>query len=408
MKSLYLTKLVELRMFPHANGDPTTDRLGRGQRTKIPSTRLNGYATNTICNSIPSPSSSNFSHASRTQYPIADYVDCSKFSLKHRKFLAAVTTNMEPRTFAQAAKDVRWREAMQHEIQALESNGTWTFEPLPPCKKAIGCKWVYKIKYHSDGSVERFKVRLVILGNNQIEGLDYNETFAPVAKMVTVQVFLVVAIAKQWELHQMDVHNAFLHGDLEEEVYMKLPPGFNSSIPDHVCHLRKSLYGLRQAPRYWFAKLAGAPKRYGFEQSYSDYFLFSLHRGFVQIHVLIYVDDLIFSGNNSASIQTFKHYLSNCFHMKDLGTLKYFLGIEVAHNPTGLFLCQRKYVLDIISESGLLGAKPVGFPLEQNHQLSLVDGPPISDPERYRRLVGRLIYLSVTRPELSYSVHTLA
>ncbi|PNX60707.1 chloroplastic group IIA intron splicing facilitator CRS1 chloroplastic-like, partial [Trifolium pratense] len=161
---------------------------------------------------------------------------------------------------AEAAKDERWREAMQQEIQALESNGTWTFEPLPPGKKAIGCKWVYKIKYHSDGSVERFKARLVILGNNQIEGLDYNETFAPVAKMVTVRMFLAVAVAKQWELHQMDVHNAFLHGDLEEEVYMKLPPGFHSSTPGHVCRLRKSLYGLRQAPRCWFSKLTGALK----------------------------------------------------------------------------------------------------------------------------------------------------
>jgi hypothetical protein len=115
---------------------------------------------------------------------------------------------------------------MKHKIHALEHNGTWTMKPLPPGKKAIGCKWVYRIKYNSDGSTERFEARLVILGNNQVEGLDYNETFAPIAKMVTVRTFLAVAAAaaKSWELHQMDVHNAFLHGDLEEEVYMKMPP----------------------------------------------------------------------------------------------------------------------------------------------------------------------------------------
>ena len=147
---------------------------------------------------------------------------------------------------------------MAHEIHALQSNGTWDISPLPPDKKALGCKWIYKIKYHSDGSVEHFKARLVVLGNHQVEGIDYDETFAPMANMVTICTILAVAVAKDWELHQMDVHNAFLHGDLEEAVYMKLPPGFLVSRNGVVCRLRKSLYGLRQAPRCWFAKLSAA------------------------------------------------------------------------------------------------------------------------------------------------------
>ena len=217
------------------------------------------------------------------------------------------------------------------------------------------------------------------------------ETFAPVAKMVTVRAFLAIAASKNWELHQMYVHNAFLHGDLNEEVYMKLPPGLESTSSNKVCRLRKSLYGLKQAPRCWFAKLVSALKDYGFLQSYSDYSLFVYTRGWIQLNVLVYVDDLIISGNDSSALQAFKSYLSNCFYMKDLGPLKYFLGIEVARSSTGLFVCQRKYTLDIISETGLLGAKPVGFPMEQNHKLGLASGIMLSDPEPFRRLVGRLI-----------------
>lgn len=235
--------------------------------------------------------------------------------------------------FSEAVQDERWREAMASEIEALQNNGTWTITTLPPKKKALGCKWIYKIKYHSDGTIERFKARLVILGNHQVEGLDYTQTFAPVAKMVTVHTVLAVAAAKAWELHQMDVHNAFLHGDLQEDVYMKLPPGFMTEHKGMVCKLRKSLYGLRQAPRCWFAKLSTALKNYGFRQSCSDYSLFTLWTTTVHLVVLVYVDDLIVSGNDSEAILRFKLYLHICFHMKDLGRLKYFLGVEVARSP---------------------------------------------------------------------------
>ncbi|KAJ4717148.1 Retrovirus-related Pol polyprotein from transposon TNT 1-94 [Melia azedarach] len=173
----------------------------------------------------------------------------------------------------------------------------------------------------------------------------------------------------------MDVHNAFLHGDLEEEVYMKILPGFERQQSNVVCRMKKSLYGLKQAPRCWFAKLATALKNYG---------------------------------NDKVAMASFKEYLGRCFKMKDLGVLKYFLGLEVARSKQGIFICQRKYALDIISETGLLGAKPAEFPMEQNHKLALVAGKLHDDPEQYRRLIGRLIYLGVTRPDLAYFVHILS
>ena len=206
----------------------------------------------------------------------------------------------------------------------------------------------------------------------------------------------------------MDVYNAFLHCDLDEEVYMKLPLGFESSEPSLVCRLRKSLYGLKQAPRCWFAKLVSALKGYGFLQSYSDYSLFTCTKGTVRINVLVYVDDLNIYGNDFAALTVFKAYLGDCFKMKDLGSLKYLLGIEVARSSLGLFLCQRKYTLDIISETCLLGAKPSAFPIEQNHKPGLATGEFVSDPESYRWLMGRLTYPTVTRPDLAYSVHILS
>ena len=226
--------------------------------------------------------------------------------------------------------------------------------------------------------------------------------------MNTVRSLLRLVAARQWEVYQMDVSNAFLHGDLEEEVYMKIPPGFRHKFPDKVCRLRKALYGLKQAPPCWFKKLSDALLRFGFIQSYKDYSLFSYARGNIELRVLIYVDDLLICGNEAYMLQKFKEYLSRCFSMKDLEKLKYFLGIEVSRGPEGIFLTQRKYTLDIIAETGNLGCRPAATPIEQNYGLSTVVSLLLDDPKKYRRLLGRLIYLLNTRPELCYAVHILS
>lgn len=239
----------------------------------------------------------------------------------------------EPHYYQEAVTDVKWRHAMHDEITALENKGTWKIADLLSNKKPISCKLVYRVKYNSDGSVQRYKARLVVRGDHQIEGLDYNETFVPVAKMTSVRCFLSVAVAKGWELHQMDANNAFLHGNLDEEVYMRLPPGFKTVGTNRVYKLQKSLYGLKQAPRQWFAKLSSKLSAYEFVRSYSDYSLFTYRKENIFMAILVYVDDIILASNDSAASGHFKTYLHEYFSIKDLGALKYFLRIEVARGP---------------------------------------------------------------------------
>lgn len=185
-------------------------QMGRGFRNKFPSVLLRDYVTSTVRTESPSSTSSSSpvpSSSSGTPFPITHYINCDRFSVRHRKFLAAILTGCVPKSFKEAMTDEGWRSAMQDEIRALEDNGTWTMEKLPPGKRALGNQWIYVNKYDEDGNIVRLKARLVVFGNHQVEGLDYYETFAPVAKMVTVRAFLAIAASKNWELHQMDVRS---------------------------------------------------------------------------------------------------------------------------------------------------------------------------------------------------------
>ena len=253
---------------------------------------------------------------------------------------------------------------MQREIKALEENGTWTIEDLPDGKRPIDSKWVYKIKYKPNGEIERYKARLVAKGYTQMEGVDYHDTFAPVAKLVTVRCLIAIAVKKEWIIHQLDVNNAFLHGDLKEEIYMRIPHGYDKGGGTKVCRLRKSLYGLKQASRNWYQKFTSALRDLRFKQSYADHSLFIYKRGNILVAALIYVDDVIIVGNNQEKIQETKDHLDKKFIIEDLGSLKYFLGIEAARTKDGLVLSQRKYTLDILEDSGMLGCKPCFFPME--------------------------------------------
>uniref|UniRef100_A0A2N9FCY2 Integrase catalytic domain-containing protein n=1 Tax=Fagus sylvatica TaxID=28930 RepID=A0A2N9FCY2_FAGSY len=313
-----------------------------------------------------------------------------------------------PRSYKQATESAKWIQAMKDEMDALEANETWDIVPLPTNQPVVGSKWVYSVKLKSDGSLDRYKARLVAQGFSQEYGIDYDETFAPVAKMTTVRTLIAISAIRDWDIFQMDVKNAFLNGDLSETVYMRPPPGSSIASPHMVCKLRKALYGLKQAPRAWFAKLKSVLIGAGFRQSENDYSLFISSTPQGNVFILVYVDDILITGDDSQSIINLKNVLQHSFQMKDLGSASYFLGLEISHNSHGYFLSQQKYTQDLINLVGLTDDKQVDTPLEVNVKYSKNDGEPITDPTLYRRVVGSLVYLTVTRPDIAHAVQLVS
>ncbi|KAJ9547057.1 hypothetical protein OSB04_019600 [Centaurea solstitialis] len=337
-------------------------------------------------------------------YPLSHFVSLEKFSQSHQSFLSTLNTIPIPSSLSEALSKKEWRLAMEAEMNALEKNETWELVDLPKDKKAVGSKWVYTVKFKADGSLERYKARLVAKGYTQTYGVDYQETFAPVAKMNTVRILLSLAVNFDWELQQYDVKNAFLHGELEEEIYMSIPPGFSGAEKNKICLLKKALYGLKQSPRAWFGRFSKVMIAGGYKQSRGDHTLFIKHSASGEVTILIvYVDDIIVTGNDKAEKEALKQRLAKEFEIKDLGKLKYLLGIEVARSKQGIFISQQKYVTDLLKDTGMTTSKPIGTPIEQNHKLSEALGDKPVDKGMYQRLVGRLIYLAHTRPDIAYS-----
>jgi hypothetical protein len=238
--------------------------------------------------------------------------------------------------------------------------------------------------------------------------LDFFDTFSPVAKLTTVRLLLAVASIQNWHLHQLDVNNAFLHGDLKEDVYMSIPDGVHTSNPNQVCKLLKSLYGLKQASRKWYEKLTSLLVAEGYIQSTTDHSLFTITSGSNFTALLVYVDDIILAGNCLTEIDRIKLILDSHFKIKDLGSLKYFLGLEVAQSREGITISQRKYCLDLLKDSGLLGSKPSSTPLDPAVKLHNDDRKPYADISQYRRLIGKLLYLTNTRPDIYFATQQLS
>ena len=278
------------------------------------------------------------------------------FGPSYVSFLANISSIFESTSYKQVSQDTRWLQAMKTELNALEQNHTWDLTYLPPGKSLIGSKWVYKTKLHPDGTVDRFKAWLEAKGYHQIEGIDYNDRFSPVAKLVTVRLFFTIDTTKAWPIHQSDINNAFLHGYLPEEVYMLPPDGYTKAALGQVCHLRRSLYGLKKASRQWNLEFCSKLTQFGFTQSAHDHCLFIKRSSNSFLALLVYVDDVLITGTNEDDILQVKRFLHSVFSIKDLDYAKYFLGLEIACSPKGMFLQQHKYVLDILTDVGLLHA----------------------------------------------------
>ncbi|GJX81432.1 ribonuclease H-like domain-containing protein [Tanacetum coccineum] len=309
-----------------------------------------------------------------------------------------------PKSYPIAFRDPNWYRAMLDEYTALIKNNTWILVPRPPDANIVRSMWLFRHKYNADGTLSRYKARLVANGSTQLAGIDVDETFSPVVKPATIRTVLSLAISRHWPVHQLDVKNAFLHGSLSETVYMHQPPGFRDpQHPDHVCLLQRSLYGLKQAPRAWFQRFAAYAARVGFHHSRCDSSLFIYRQGADTAYLLLYVDDIVLTASSSDLLQQIITSLHAEFSMTDLGSLNYFLGISVTRNASGMFLSQQKYATEVLDRAGMLNCKPCRTPVDTDSKLS-ADGAPISDSTLYRSLAGALQYLTFTRPDISYAV----
>ncbi|XP_035830149.1 uncharacterized protein LOC118479628 [Helianthus annuus] len=237
----------------------------------------------------------------KVKYGLEKVLNYANLSPESFCFASVLNKSCEPKNYFEAKNDANWVDAMNSELEALLRNKTWEIVDLPPNRKAIGCKWVYKIKYKSNCEIERYKARLVAKGFSQKEGIDFFDTFSPVVKMVAIRCVLSMVVHFNWEIYQLDINNAFLYGDLNEEIYMFLPDGYNPSSESKVCKLKKSLYGLKQAPRMWNEKLVSVLVDLGFKQSKCDHSMFVMTKDTVFIVLLVYVDDIIVSGDNLVS-----------------------------------------------------------------------------------------------------------
>jgi hypothetical protein len=310
----------------------------------------------------------------------------------------------EPSSFEKEDKLQVWKDAMLEEYMSIIKNNVWDIVPRPKDKSMVSSKWIYKIKHVVDGSVEKFKEIFVAKGFTQKEGIDYEETFSLVARYTSIRIIISLASVLGWKLHQMDVKTTFLNGKIEQEVFVEQPDGFVlHNKGTHVCKIRKALYGLKKAPRFWYDKIDGFLKSPGFHKSDVDANLYFKVRGNQLVILIMYVDD-IFIARYEGLITWCKRDLTSEFEMKDLGLMHYFLGLEVWQRQGEIFLAQGKYTMDVLKRFGMMDCKFMSTPMVTNLR-KLHDsntGSDLVDPTMYRQLIGSLMYMIHTRPDICY------
>lgn len=316
----------------------------------------------------------------------------------------------DPISFDEAVQDGKWRQAMDSEMSSIKKNGTWFLTDLPKGAKRIGVKWVYKTKLNELGEVEKHKARLVAKGYAQEHGVDYEEVYAPVARMDTVRMILALAAQRGWTVFQLDVKSAFLHGELIEDVYVEQPRGYEmKNQEEKVYKLSKALYGLKQAPRAWFSRIESYFKKEGFEKDESEQTLFTkINKQGKRLIISLYVDDLIYTGDDEVMMREFKDSMMKEFDMSDLGKMRYFLGIEVVQFDGGIFISQKKYVMEMLKKFGMEDSNSVQNPIIPGFKISKDENGVEVNGSFYKQLVGSMMYLTATRPDIMYAVSLLS
>ncbi|GJZ00248.1 retrovirus-related pol polyprotein from transposon TNT 1-94 [Tanacetum coccineum] len=320
-------------------------------------------------------------------------------------FYNSVPSKVEPKNFKSAITEDCWFEAMQEEIHEFDRLQVWELVPPPDCAMIIALKWIYKVKLDEYGDVLKNKARLVAKGYRQEEGIDFEESFAPVARLEAIRIFIANAASKNMTVYQMDVKTAFLNGELKEEVYVSQPEGFvDPDHPNHVYRLKKALYGLKQAPRAWYDTLSRFLLAHGFSKGVVDPTLFIRTTGKHTLHVQIYVGDIIFSSTDSRDCGRFSNEMSSKFQMSMMGQMSFFLGLQISQNPKGIFINQSKYANEILKKFDFHKSDPVDTPMLERSKLDEdLSGIPI-EQTRYRSMVGSLMYLTASRPDLDFAM----
>jgi hypothetical protein len=297
---------------------------------------------------------------------------------------------------------------MIKEYQSIIKNDVWEIVRRPKSKDVVSSKWLFKIKHAADGSISKYKARFVARGFSQKEGIDYEETFAHVARYTSIGTIIALAATMKWKLHQMDVKTTFLNGVIEEEVYMEQPQGFEvEDRKSHVCKLKKALYGLKQALRAWYGRIDNFLMSLGFTKSKADSNLYFKVMNDELVILLLYVDDLFLTGEENL-ITECKKRLASEYEMKDLGLMHYFLGLEVWQSLERIFLNQGKYAVEILKRFYMLECKPMNTPMETKLKLLVDTSSELIDATLNKHIIGSLMYLTNTRPDICFVVNTLS
>ncbi|GJU03966.1 putative ribonuclease H-like domain-containing protein [Tanacetum coccineum] len=306
---------------------------------------------------------------------------------------------------SQALQDEIWVEAMQEELLQFKLQKVWILVDLPSRKKAIGTKWVFKNKMDERSIIVKNKARLVAQGFRQEEGIDYDEVFAPVARIEAIKLFLAFASYMGFTVYQMDVKSAFLYGTIEEEVYVHQPPGFvDPAHPNKVYKVIKALYGLHQAPRAWYETLSSFLMENGFRRGTIDKTLFIKKNKSDIMLVQVYVDDIIFGSTKKSMCTEFEDCMHKRFQMSSMGELTFFLGLQVKQQPDGIFISQDKYVADILKKFDFWFIRTATTPIESNKPLVKDEDGEDVDVHVYRSMIGSLMYLTASRPDIMFAV----